>query len=319
MKQRGGGAIVASAATVGATVLGTLASLGLTRAHIPGDSFRIRRSVSRTTRNSSVSASSNGPTTTAPRFRPINSTPSSGSAGSSTVSPAAVFIFAFIILRVSRPDMGLLFSDLSMQDSANVVRELDSRGIRYETRGDAGQTILAPRPDLAKLRMDLAGKGLPTPAGVGYEIFDEANALGQTDFVQQLNRQRALEGELARTIRALDGLTSARAHLVLPKRQLFEEDAERPSASGSPPPATTRVSARSSGPSPTLPSGSPMSRSARRTAVTAGGAPSRTSPCASASSTCPVPGASVSRPGRSTVQSRSRRRRSSSAAVLARR
>jgi flagellar M-ring protein FliF len=77
----------------------------------------------------------------------------------------------------------------------------------------------------------LSSKGLPTAGSVGYEIFDEANSLGQTDFVQQLNRQRALEGELARTIRSLDGITSARVHLVLPKRQLFEEEAEQPSAS----------------------------------------------------------------------------------------
>ena len=77
----------------------------------------------------------------------------------------------------------------------------------------------------------LSGKGLPTSGSVGYEIFDQTNALGQTDFVQQLNRQRALEGELARTIQAIDGVTSARVHLVLPKRQLFEEEAEQPSAS----------------------------------------------------------------------------------------
>src|SRR5690606_35693463 len=80
-------------------------------------------------------------------------------------------------------------------------------------------------------RLMLSGKGLPTSGSVGYEIFDESNSLGQTDFVQQLNRQRALEGELARTIRALDGVTFARVHLVLPKRQLFEEEAEAPAAS----------------------------------------------------------------------------------------
>src|SRR5690606_39904392 len=56
-------------------------------------------------------------------------------------------------------------------------------------------------------RLMLSGKGLPTSGSVGYEIFDESNVLGQTDFVQQLNRQRALEGELARTIRSLDGVT----------------------------------------------------------------------------------------------------------------
>src|SRR4029453_14863812 len=89
---------------------------------------------------------------------------------------------------------------------------------------------MVPRDQVASTRLMLSSKGLPTAGSVGYEIFDNANALGQTDFVQQLNRQRALEGELARTIRALDGITSARVHLVLPKRQLFEEEAELPSA-----------------------------------------------------------------------------------------
>jgi flagellar M-ring protein FliF len=77
----------------------------------------------------------------------------------------------------------------------------------------------------------LSSKGLPTAASVGYEIFDNTSAMGQTDFVQQLNRQRALEGELGRTIMGLDGINSARVHLVLPKRQLFEEEADQPSAS----------------------------------------------------------------------------------------
>jgi flagellar M-ring protein FliF len=77
----------------------------------------------------------------------------------------------------------------------------------------------------------LSSQGLPTAGSVGYEIFDEGSALGQTDFVQQLNRQRALEGELARTIRAIGGVTSARVQLALPKRELFEETPEQPSAS----------------------------------------------------------------------------------------
>ncbi|MBP1182135.1 flagellar basal-body MS-ring/collar protein FliF [Methylobacterium sp. PvR107] len=151
-------------------------------------------------------------------------------AAMAAVTLTLIGFFAFIILRVSRPDMGVLFSDLSMQDSATVVRELDSRGIRYETRGDAGQTILAPRPDLPKLRMDLAGKGLPTQAGVGYEIFDKGDAFSSTNFVQNVNHLRALEGELARSIRAIGRVQAARVHLVLPERRLFERDRESPSA-----------------------------------------------------------------------------------------
>lgn len=146
------------------------------------------------------------------------------------VTLTLIGFFAFIILRVSRPDMGVLFADLSMQDSAAVVRELDARGIRYEARGDAGQTVMAPRPDLARLRMDLAGKGLPSQGGVGYEIFDKGDAFSSTNFVQNVNHLRALEGELARSIRAIGRVQAARVHLVMPERRLFERDREAPSA-----------------------------------------------------------------------------------------
>ncbi len=146
------------------------------------------------------------------------------------VTLTLVGFFAFVILRMSRPDMGVLFADLSMQDSAAVIRDLDSRGIQYETRGDAGQTILAPRADLPRLRMDLAGKGLPVQGGVGYEIFDKGDAFSSTSFVQNVNHLRALEGELARSIRAIGRVQAVRVHLVLPERRLFERDREAPSA-----------------------------------------------------------------------------------------
>ncbi len=146
------------------------------------------------------------------------------------VTMILIGFFAVVITRVSRPDMGVLFADLSMQDSAAVIRDLDARGIVYETRGDAGQTILAPRPDLARLRMDLAGKGLPSQGGIGYEIFDKGDAFSSTNFVQNVNHLRALEGELARSIRAIGRVQAARVHLVLPERRLFERDREAPSA-----------------------------------------------------------------------------------------
>jgi flagellar M-ring protein FliF len=90
---------------------------------------------------------------------------------------------------------------------------------------------MVPRDKVATARLMLAGKGLPTASSVGYEIFDSQSALGQTDFVQQLNMKRATEGELARTIRSLDGVTFARVHLVLPERQLFQDSPEQASAS----------------------------------------------------------------------------------------
>jgi flagellar M-ring protein FliF len=124
----------------------------------------------------------------------------------------------------------LLYANLDIKEAGSITQALDAASVKYEVKGD-GSTIMVPRDQVASTRLMLSSKGLPTSASVGYEIFDNANALGQTDFVQQLNRQRALEGELGRTIQGLDGVTSVRVHLVLPKRQLFEEEAEQPSAS----------------------------------------------------------------------------------------
>jgi len=90
---------------------------------------------------------------------------------------------------------------------------------------------MVDRDEVASTRLMLSGKGLPTSGSVGYELFDNASIMGQTEFTQNLNKQRALEGELARTIRSLKGVTSARVHLVLPKRELFEEEAAQPTAS----------------------------------------------------------------------------------------
>ncbi|WP_309091599.1 flagellar basal-body MS-ring/collar protein FliF [Phenylobacterium sp.] len=140
----------------------------------------------------------------------------------------AAVLFA-VTMNLGEPK-ALLYSNLDLKEAGSITQALDQAGVKYEVKGD-GSTIMVPRDEVASTRLMLSSKGLPTAGSVGYEIFDDSNSLGQTDFVQQLNRQRALEGELARTIRSLDGITSARVHLVLPKRQLFEEEAEQPSAS----------------------------------------------------------------------------------------
>jgi flagellar M-ring protein FliF len=124
----------------------------------------------------------------------------------------------------------LLYSNLDLKEAGEITKALDAAAVKYEVKGD-GSTIMVDRDKVASTRLMLSSKGLPTAASVGYEIFDQTNAMGQTDFVQQLNRQRALEGELGRTIQSLDGITSTRVHLVLPKRELFEEEAQQPSAS----------------------------------------------------------------------------------------
>ena len=141
----------------------------------------------------------------------------------------AAALFALVFNLGSEPK-ALLYSNLDMKEASSITQALDQAGVKYEAKGD-GTTIMVPRDKVASTRLMLSSKGLPTSGSVGYEIFDNSNALGQTDFVQNLNRQRALEGELARTIRSLDGVTFARVQLVLPKRQLFEDEAEQPSAS----------------------------------------------------------------------------------------
>jgi flagellar M-ring protein FliF len=146
------------------------------------------------------------------------------------VTLALIGFFAFVILRMSQPTMGVLFTDLSGGDAATVVKDLEQRGIRYETR-DEGQTILVPKADMAKIRMELAGKGLPSGGGVGYEIFDKGDAFSTTSFVQNINHLRALEGELSRTIRTIGRVQAARVHLALPERRLFARDKEAARAS----------------------------------------------------------------------------------------
>jgi flagellar M-ring protein FliF len=133
------------------------------------------------------------------------------------VSVALVGFFAFLILRVTAPQMTTLFTDLSYEDSAAIIKELDRQGVAYELRND-GNVVMVPKDRVARLRMSLAGDGLPKGGGIGYEIFDKSDALGTTSFVQNINNLRALEGELSRTIRGLDSVVAARVHLVLPER-----------------------------------------------------------------------------------------------------
>ncbi len=142
----------------------------------------------------------------------------------------AVAVLLGVMLKTGAEPQALLYSNVDLKEAGQITAALDQAGVKYEVKGD-GSTIMVQRDKVASTRLMLSSKGLPTSGSVGYEIFDNASALGQTDFVQSLNRQRALEGELARTIRSLRGVTSARVHLVLPKRQLFDEEAGSPTAS----------------------------------------------------------------------------------------
>jgi flagellar M-ring protein FliF len=146
------------------------------------------------------------------------------------VTAALIAFFAFVIMRVTTPQMTTLFTDLSVEDSSSIIKDLERQAIPFELRNE-GAMIMVPKDKVTRLRMKLAEGGLPKGGGVGYEIFDKSDALGTTSFVQNINHLRALEGELARTIRAIDRIQAARVHLVLPERPLFSRETPEPSAS----------------------------------------------------------------------------------------
>jgi len=146
------------------------------------------------------------------------------------VTLTLIGFFAFIMLRVTAPQMVPLFTDLSVEDSFAIIKDLERQAIAYEIKND-GAIVLVPKDKVARLRMKLAEAGLPKGGGVGYEIFDKSDTLGTTSFVQNINHLRALEGELARTIRSIERVQSARVHLVLPERPLFSREKAEPSAS----------------------------------------------------------------------------------------
>lgn len=146
------------------------------------------------------------------------------------VAASLIGVFAFIIFRVTAPQMTTLYNELTLEDSAAIVTQLESQGVQFQLKRD-GSTILVGKDQVARLRMQLAAEGLPTGGSIGYEIFDRTDTLGATSFVQNINHLRAMEGELSRTIGSLDRIRAARVHLVIPERQLFQRDRRPPSAS----------------------------------------------------------------------------------------
>ena len=143
---------------------------------------------------------------------------------------AVIGFFIFLATRVSGGGMALLYSDLNPSDSGAIVKQLESQNIAYQVKAGGAQ-ILVPSEDVLNLRMTLASNGLPGGGSMGYELFDKSSGLGTTNFVQNVNLVRALEGELSRTIGSIQGVNGARVHLVLPRRELFSRSQQKPSAS----------------------------------------------------------------------------------------
>jgi flagellar M-ring protein FliF len=137
-------------------------------------------------------------------------------------------LMLFYILH-QRGDYAALFTNLSQDDAAGIVAKLKGKKIPYHLEA-GGTAILVPRNEVYETRLLLASEGMPRGGGVGFEIFDRQN-FGVTDFVQRLNFQRALQGELARTIIGIPEISEARVHIVTPKESLFIEDQQKATAS----------------------------------------------------------------------------------------
>jgi flagellar M-ring protein FliF len=142
---------------------------------------------------------------------------------------AGIGAIVALILFVSQPSYGTLFTNLQPEDASKIVEKLKEKSVPY-TLDDGGKTILVPKQQIYDLRLSLAGEGLPQSSLIGYEIFDRTN-LGVSDFVQKVNYRRALEGELARTILHLDEVEGARVHIVVPEKALFKDDEKPATAS----------------------------------------------------------------------------------------
>lgn len=144
---------------------------------------------------------------------------------------ALVVVAGFITMFVwaNKTPYKTAYSGLSQEDAAAVVEALKSTNTPYRLTGD-GTTILVPDTMVYDVRLTMAKEGIPKGAGVGYEIFDKSE-FGTTEFVQKINKKRALQGELARTIAAFEAVKNAKVMIVLPKESVFVEETKQPSAS----------------------------------------------------------------------------------------
>jgi flagellar M-ring protein FliF len=139
-------------------------------------------------------------------------------------------LIGFLVLRAGTPPMGLLYGDLETRDAGAVVAALERQRVPYRLAA-GGTQVLVPAEDVPRLRLALAREGLPAGGSIGNELFDRNESLTTTPFQQEMNRLRALEGELARSIRALSGVRAARVHLVLPRREAFSRERAEAQAS----------------------------------------------------------------------------------------
>lgn len=161
-------------------------------------------------------------------FQRFNDLPLSRKIGMALALAATVAVFVGLSLWAGAPNYRVLFSNLSEKDGGAVIATLQQMNVPYKT--EAGGSILVPSDQVYDLRFKLASQGLPKGGAVGFELLD-APKFGMTQFQEQVAYQRALEGELARTIQALSAVETARVHLAIPKPSVFVRDQQKPSAS----------------------------------------------------------------------------------------
>lgn len=130
---------------------------------------------------------------------------------------------------VKTVNYSILYSNLEPAEAGEIVSQLTEQKVPYKLE-DGGTTILVPSGDVYKTRITLASEGIPRSGNIGYSVFDKSN-LGMTEFLQNLNFRRALEGELTRTIMQLADVQAARVHIVMPKDRLFKADKQEATAS----------------------------------------------------------------------------------------
>ena len=151
-----------------------------------------------------------------------------------SISAIIIFLisfFAYIATQMGSTEYSVLYTDLELEDAKQIVNQLEVSNIKYKLTKN-GTEVLVPSEVVNKMRVETAELAMSSKgSNVGYELFDNTDALGSTNFVQNVNLVRALEGELARTIRSVDNIKSARVHLVLPKREMFSREEQIPTAS----------------------------------------------------------------------------------------
>ncbi|WP_245391840.1 flagellar basal-body MS-ring/collar protein FliF [Salinicola aestuarinus] len=142
---------------------------------------------------------------------------------------AALAILVAIFLWARSPDYRVLYSTLTEADGGRIMSQLDSMGVPYQF-SDSGGALLVPAEQVHPVRLKLAEQGLPQASGVGFELMDD-QAFGISQFAEQINYQRSLEGELGRTIAALGSVQNARVHLAMAKDSVFVRESQPASAS----------------------------------------------------------------------------------------